>query len=52
MSVEVTGNFDIYLEKYCNDRNITVEEAMRHEIVMAVKASYEEDEKLKVKDAK
>lgn len=47
-----TGNFDIYLEKYCKERGITKEEALKHKIVQAVKASYETDEKLKTKAAK
>ena len=47
-----TGNFDIYLEKYCYERGITKEEALKHKIVQAVKASYEADAHQKAKDAK
>ncbi len=47
-----TGNFDFYLKKYCAERGITEEEALKHKIVQAVKASYDADEKLRIKDAK
>lgn len=36
-----TGNFDIYLEKYCKERGISKEEALKHKIVQEVKAYYE-----------
>ena len=38
-------NFETYLERYCEMRNLTIEEAMQHEIIKEVQKYYEENEK-------
>lgn len=43
MSTEVKINFDVYVQKYAEQKGITVEEAMTHEIVQEVKAYYERE---------
>lgn len=43
MSTEVKVNFDIYVQKYAEQKGITVEEAMEHEIVKEVKEYYDKN---------
>ena len=39
------SDFEVYLEKFCSQHNLTSEEAKEHRIVQEVKAYYEEKEK-------
>lgn len=36
-------DFEIYLEKYCDDKKISLEEGKTHELVRLVKQYYEEN---------
>ena len=36
-------SYELYLEKYCADRNLTPEEGASHKIVQLVKNYYEEN---------
>lgn len=42
MSAQIEkGNFEIYLEKYCEDRGISAEEALTHRLIRDIKEYYE-----------
>ena len=38
---ERNGRFRLYVDRYCESRGITVEEALRHDLVKAVREEYE-----------
>lgn len=43
MSFEIEqGNFEIYLQKYCEDYGYTIMEAMEHALINEIKRYYEE----------
>lgn len=39
------SNFEVYLEKYCKQHNLTSEEAIKFKLVQEVKKYYESDQK-------
>lgn len=47
MSAEIDkGNFELYLQKYCEDYGYTIVEAMEHALIKEIKRYYEECEGL------
>ena len=41
-------DFKMYVDRYCNQYGLTVEEALEHEIVKSVAAQYREKEEARV----
>ena len=42
-------DFKMYVDRYCNQYGLTVEEALEHEIVKSVAAQYREKEETRIK---
>ena len=43
------ADFKMYVDRYCNQYGLTVEEALEHELVKQVAAQYREKEKTIIK---
>ena len=42
-------DFKMYVDRYCNQYGLTVDEALEHEIVKSVAAQYREKEETRIK---
>ena len=46
---ERNADFKTYVDRYCNQYGLTVDEALEHEIVKSVAAQYMEKEETRIK---